>query len=263
VIEEMMTATEPLVAGNGLADFLFWSVTNSTAGSFVYPAHERMVDPHFPPGDDAATLTAWYIGRGGNGPGRPALIFDAFGEDIGDWLDWGDPFDPFTVDPAARRGVGDDDDVASTDLSAVTLTAANPWPGDPLLVFDRWLVIGDGVPPLSNELTEAQGWTGYAFALYKRAKSTATFEPVRPVLGFALDDSGVIHVPVSHGHLVPGPGPGGPFGLALARALAMYELASDTPDASSRAALQQAVLRYVDDQTQGAIKATGAQLAGE
>jgi hypothetical protein len=66
--------------------------------------------PIFPPGPGTSgTLTAWYVGPGG-GVGGNALIFDAFSETAGDWLDWDDTNQPFTVSPAAARGAGDDDD---------------------------------------------------------------------------------------------------------------------------------------------------------
>jgi hypothetical protein len=169
---EPATAPDPVDVDH----FEFWSASGTTDGGTVYPVGQRMLSdpgaPAFPSdGTTPGTVTAWYFGPGGEN-GRPGLIFDAFSEASGDWLDWdGDTIQPFTVTPTSARGAGDDDDEAFTDgaNAPVSVTAADPFPGNPLLVFDHWLAIGDGTLPgaSTNEITQQPNTSGFAFAIYR------------------------------------------------------------------------------------------------
>jgi hypothetical protein len=155
--------------------FIFWSASGTVNGGGV--STQRMLSgsdiPIFPPGaGTSGTLTAWYLGPGvGNGD---ALIFDAFSEAAGDWLDWDDTNQPFTVSPGTARGAGDDDDTASTAgaKGLVTVTAADPFPGAPLLAFDHWLTIGAGTAigaGAPTDVTQEPNTSGLAFAIYRQA----------------------------------------------------------------------------------------------
>jgi hypothetical protein len=171
-IEGPSPATAPELAGD---TFIFWSASGTVNGGSVstQPILIGTDIPTFPPGrGTSGTLTAWYLGPGG-GNGGDALIFDAFSETAGDWLDWDDTNQPFTVSPAAARGAGDDDDTASTAgaKGLVTVTAADPFPGAPLLAFDHWLTIGAGTAIGAGgpaEVTQEPNTSGLAFAVYRQ-----------------------------------------------------------------------------------------------
>jgi hypothetical protein len=164
--------------------FLFWSVAGALSANGVQPPGQLTLSPVpiFAPGPAPGLETAWYIAPG-IGNGRPGLIFDAFSETAGDWLDWDDTDDPFSVTPSAARGtaVDVDDDVAYTDgKDQVTVTAAASWPGNSLVVFDTWLVVDSGaaIGAASNELLPPPQSGGYAFAIYRDL--TPTGPPSNP-----------------------------------------------------------------------------------
>jgi hypothetical protein len=138
--------------------FQFWSASGSTDAGAYLLSHEGAAA--YPSGGAPGTLTAWYLG--GSGPGNdPGLIFDAFSLAAGDFLDWGDGFDPFTVTPGSSRR----DNLAETADDAVTVTAASVWPGPGPLVFDSWLVFG--LPALPGVTVDAsRGQSATCVALY-------------------------------------------------------------------------------------------------
>ncbi len=182
IAEGLATNTAPSeVAGDR---FLFWSVAGALSGSGVQPPGQLTLNPVpvFAPGPAPGLETAWYIAPGTNG-GRPGLIFDAFSETAGDWIDWDGSDDPFSVTPSVARGtaVDVDDDVAYTDgKDQVTVTATVSWPSNSLVAFDRWVVVdsGAGIAAASNELLPPPQSGGYAFAIYRDL--TATGPPSNP-----------------------------------------------------------------------------------
>ena len=170
----------------GTAEFLFWNAAGAQGGGVAYPVGELtpVPVPVFPAGTDPGSVIAWYIQTGGNG-GPPALIFDALLETEGNWIDWDATNDPFTVTSGARGPQPDNDDTASTDAGEAAVSAHQFFPGTSL-VFDQWLVFGEHThlsPTDRWQVTQDQGTSGYAFAIYKRpgarVPSTVVEGPVR------------------------------------------------------------------------------------
>jgi len=182
-----VTGPDPVTAQPqiGSFDFLFWSAGGAQGGGLTYPGGELTPSPTpvFPAGSDPGSLIAWYIGRGGNGPGTPGLVFDAFSEADGDWIDWDQSNDPFTVTSGTRGAPPDGDDEVFTQDEPGTVEAARFFPGTSLH-FDRWLVFGANtqVSAGDQEVTQDEGTGGLAIAVYhhprfRRPRDYVAYDP--------------------------------------------------------------------------------------
>jgi len=168
-----VTGPDPVTAPAQIGDyhFLFWSAGGAQGGGLAYPPGELTPSapvPAFPAGTDPGSLIAWYLEQG-NGNGGPALIFDAFSETAGDWIDWDHTNDPFTVTSGTRGAPPDTDDTVSTSDGPGTVLAAHFFPSSNLF-FDKWLVFsGSAHVSLSDQeqVTQDQGTTGVAVAVYR------------------------------------------------------------------------------------------------
>lgn len=173
-----VTGPDPFTAASEIGDyrFLFCSAAGAEGGGLAYPPGELTPTspvPSFPAGTDPGSLIAWYLGAG-DGPGGPALYFDAFSETAGDWIDWDHSNDPFTVTGGTRGAPPDDDDTVYTNNGPGTVVAAHFFPGSDL-VFDRWLVFSANAHVGGtdhDQVTEDQSQSGVAVAVYR--------EPDRP-----------------------------------------------------------------------------------
>jgi hypothetical protein len=162
------SVTTPAQFGN--FDFLFWSASGTSDGDLTYDpgVTTPAPPPTFPSGSDPGSVIAWYLETGGVNGGPPGLVFDAFNESAGDWLDWDHTNDPFTVTSGTRLPGPDDDDEVVTTAAAGTVVAEGHFPGTGL-IFDRWLVFGaDTHVDMFNQeqVTEAENSSGYAIAVY-------------------------------------------------------------------------------------------------
>jgi hypothetical protein len=182
-----VTGPDPVTAQPqiGSFDFLFWSAAGAQGGGLTYPGGELTPSPTpvFPAGSDPGSLIAWYIGPGGNGPGTPGLVFDAFSEADGDWIDWDQTNDPFTVTSGTRGAPPDGDDEVFTQDASATVEAARFFPGTSLH-FDRWLVFGGNTQasPGDQEVTQDEGTSGLAIAVYhhprfRRPRDFVAYDP--------------------------------------------------------------------------------------
>jgi hypothetical protein len=154
--------------------FLFWSVTGNTVGQ-RYSA-STSASAAFPPGTAPATMTAWYEPLRVGPVGGPGVRVDAFSLATGDFLDWGNGWDPFTVDPARKR----DDDKVDTSAGSASVTAEGAWggPGHPLR-FETWLTFrfAPAAEVAAQELLLCSDQSGVAFALYAPPVGRAS-EPI-------------------------------------------------------------------------------------
>lgn len=162
------TVTTPSQIGN--YEFLFWSAAGTSNGDLTYDpgVTTPAPPPSFPSGSDPGSVIAWYIQTGGPNGGPPGLVFDAFNESAGDWIDWDHTNDPFSVTSGTRLPGPDDDDEVVTQNAAGTVVADGVFPATSL-VFDRWLVFGSDThvdPSDAERVTQAEGSSGYAIAVY-------------------------------------------------------------------------------------------------
>jgi hypothetical protein len=204
------------------ASFCFWSESGGTEMAGI--AEVRQWAEAYPPGDATATLTAWYLGPGGGGP--VGVGFDAFSTAAGDFLDWGDTFTPFTVDPADAVSPADDS-FASTAAGGVRITAAASWPADPLLVFSHWACFGIPGDGEGGELDVPQRASGNCLAVY--ASLDGPPDPSRrrwpPEILLQGDPARVTR--------------------AVLGSLAVMEQARGLPDVADRAAINEVLLRRI------------------
>lgn len=169
----------------GDAYFLFWNAAGAEGGGRAYPAGDLAPSPppSFPAGTDSGSLIAWYQVRGGNGPGRPGLIFDALLETAGNWIDWDATNDPFTVTEGERGPQPDSDDEVYTDGGPGVVNAQQFFPGTDYF-FDQWLVFGGDThlaPTDRWQVSQDEGTSGTAFAIYRRPGDPRIHRP--PVEG--------------------------------------------------------------------------------
>jgi hypothetical protein len=158
-----------LDGGSGMAELLFWSVTDGVTGQVLPPL----------PFDQAVaasplTITAWYypISGPGTGGGTTAIIDDAFSANLGRFID--DTFVNVTSDPTLTS----DANVVGIVPTAVaeTLVAKNTVSStsEP---FSRW-IFNDGSKPVNNTTLQVpQGSAGIAIAIYEQPQ-----QPTRPSL---------------------------------------------------------------------------------
>lgn len=201
-----------IAAGDGLAQMLFWSVTDGTEGHTLPAAPLTQ-----PVGTNPLTITAWYFpisGPGQGGGGGSAIIDDAFSATRGDFID--DTFVVVTSDAtltSQANVVGVVPTQNPQTLQAMASVASTTEP------FAKWLSFGAGAAS-GNLLQVPAGSNGLAIAVYERAQGL-TFRPRPEVLGggtliggVAVDGGGAI---VING--VPHPvDPWGPLTVALVQA---------------------------------------------
>lgn len=208
--------------------FLFWSWSGATETN---TSMDRSVWVTYPSGPQSATLTRWYLRDSdlqGSGPG---VFFDAFSLESGDFLDWGDDFDPFTVARGARN-----DEFASSASSDVLVTAEQIWPGGGPLLFTGWLVLRGSAIGHGNELSEVQGGSAYAIATYATPNNLERpiIERIPPFIYTSGDASLITRELSQLGNI--------------------NELALALADAQGRAAIQTSVMRYLVDVGQAQLK---------
>jgi hypothetical protein len=225
------TYVGPVVAPDpiGVDHFVFWSASGAVDRGAYLLSHEGAAA--YPHGMAPGTLTAWYLGGDGP-PGPPGLLFDAFSLDVGDFLDWGDDFDPFTVTPGSARH----DDLADSTDGAVSVSAATVWPGGGPLLFDSWLVLG--LPDLPGPTVEAaQGRSATCLALY--ASPLGPPDPSRrrwpPDILLRGDPAELTR--------------------EIVQSLAVDEAARGLDDPVAVAAVRRAVLQHIEERVQAALKA--------
>ena len=198
-----------LGGGSGMAQMLFWSVTDGTSGQVLPPSSfDQTV------GASPLSITAWYYpisGPGVVGDGS-AIIDDAFSANQGRFID--DTFVDVTSDPSLTN----DANVIGIVPTAVaeTLVAKSPVAstGEP---FAQW-ILNDGLhPDTSTTLQVPKGTTGIAIAIYQQPQ-----QPTHPKFN---PNQYAIWQWVDYGTMVDGgPHPWNPYvdqlmyGVALAAA---------------------------------------------
>jgi hypothetical protein len=200
---------------SGLAQLMFWSVTDGTSGQ-VLPAGPLTQ----PVGANPLTITAWYLPIGGpGGTGGPGIIDDAFSAAKGDFID--DTFVTVTSDPSLTN--------QANVVGIVPTTVAETLQASPSVIsttepFSKWFSAGAGSAS-GNTLNVPAGSNGVAIAIYQ--KSNVVLNPIGTPAGgliygtilggVAVDGGGIIII-----NGVPHPvGPWGPFIASLITASAI------------------------------------------
>jgi hypothetical protein len=143
---------------DGLAQLLFWSVTDGTNG-VTYPAGPITQQV----GTSPLTITAWYYPVGGDGSGESAIIDDAFSAAKGDFID--DTFvvvvsDPSLTNQANVVGVLPTKNPLALQALANVANTTEP--------FAKWLSFGAG-SAANNLLQVPAGANGIAIAIYENS----------------------------------------------------------------------------------------------
>jgi hypothetical protein len=152
---------------HGMAQFLFWSVTDGMNGYVMPqppppPPPTQETGPTVPVGAFPLTITAWYFPTSGNG--EPLEILDdAFSASLGKFID--DTFVNVTSDPTLTNDanvIG----IVPTNV-AETLVANNSVPStnEP---FAEWILNQNFMPFGSTTLNIDKGTSGIAIAVYQR-----------------------------------------------------------------------------------------------
>jgi hypothetical protein len=157
-------------AGSGLAQLMFWSVTDGTTGEVKPPSALTQTVGSLP-----LQIGAWYYpvtGPGGGGGGT-AIIVDAFSAKLGGFID--DTFVDVTNHPSLTSNanvVGVVPTTAAEILKAKTNVVSTTEP------FRQW--VRNSQPKLVGDTTlnVAKGGTGIAVAIYQNKEP-----PNRPDLG--------------------------------------------------------------------------------
>ena len=191
---------------DGLAQLLFWSVTDGTTGQ-VLPAGPLTQTV----GSNPLTITAWYYPVGGPDQDRE-IILDAFSAIKGDFID--DTFVAVTSNPSLTNqanvvGVLSTSAALTLKASANVSSTAEP--------FNQWMSFNAGTATLDTLSVPANA-NGVAIAVYQ---TPAGFNPILPpgkgeaiygtiIGGVAVDGGGWIIV---NGH----PHPVDPWGPLVVR----------------------------------------------
>jgi len=203
-----------LNGGSGLAQLLFWSVTDGTEGQ-IYPAGS--LDQAV--GADPLTITAWYwpISGPGVGDGTTAIIDDAFSAAKGNFID--DTFVTVTSDPSLTsqaNAVG----IVPTSVNE-TLQSNNSVPStsEP---FSQWISNGAGVAT-GNTLNVPAKATGIAIAVYQKSNVVLNKPPLEVIYGTIF---GGVAVGGDGSIVINGvPRPIGPWSPLLSRLIASATVA--------------------------------------
>lgn len=221
--------------GSGLAQLLFWSVTDGASGR-VAPAGPLTQAVN----TASLVITAWYwpISGPGGGEGPPALLIDAFSARLGQFVD--DTFVVVTSDPSLTTQANVAGVVPTSTARVLTANATVPSTGEP---FSQWIDLGAG-SAAGPVLDVPAGTIGFAVAVYD--------QPDLPVLrvpddyriggtiigGVAVDGGGFIIV---GGKPIP-IDPWGPMLLRLVQS-ALVAAAGKGLEAGASTEVQQAAAR--------------------
>jgi hypothetical protein len=214
-----------LMGGTGLANLIFWNVTDGTNGQVLPPtAFTQTVD------GSPLTITAWYFPISGPGSGSgDEIIDDAFSANLGRFID--DTFVDVTSDSSLTNNanvIGIVPTSVAETLVARSTVVSTPEP------FSKWILNGTFMLAGDTTLNVAQHTVGIAIAVYQQSSVT-----------WKLPPNYWLYNPwwwiETHGGLVP-PGPD-PWARELAGALVLAGTASQAaPQVQVRileAALQQ------------------------
>jgi hypothetical protein len=152
-----------LGAGSGMAQMLFWSVTDGTSGQVLPPSSfDQTV------GASPLSITAWYYPISGPGVGTgSAIIDDAFSANLGRFID--DTFVDVTSDPSLTSNANVIGVVPTTVAETLVAKSVAPSTGEP---FAQW-ILNDGLhPDTSTTLQVPQGTNGIAVAIYQAPQQT-------------------------------------------------------------------------------------------
>lgn len=160
-----------LGGGSGLAQLLFWSVTDGASGR-VAPAGPLSQ----PVNTTSLIITAWYwpISGPGRGDGPPVLLIDAFSARLGQFID--DTFVTVTSDPSLTTQANVAGAVPTSSAQVITAHGSVPSTGEP---FSQWIDLGAG-SAAGPVLNVPAGTIGFAVAVYD--------QPDAPVLKIPDDD---------------------------------------------------------------------------
>jgi hypothetical protein len=199
-----------LGGGSGLAQLLFWSVTDGSTGEVQPPAALTQTVGALP-----LQIGAWYFpisGPGVDGPGS-AIIVDAFSAAQGGFID--DTFVDVTSDASLTTNanvVGIVPTNSAETLQAKLSVVSTPEP------FSQWIVNSTLMPVGNNILNVAQGASGIAVAVYQKPKNLTPKLPWEAMYNpwWWIE---------THGGLVP-PGPGPQWLTAIAPLFALARATS-------------------------------------
>lgn len=160
----------------GLAQMLFWSVTDGTNGQTA-PAGPLTQ----PVGANPLTITAWYypISGPGLGGGGSAIIDDAFSAAKGDFID--DTFVTVAGDPALTEQANVVGVVPTNTAETLQAYAAATSTTEP---FSKWISFGAGMAN-GNTLNVPAQANGIAIAIYE-AGARVPLNPKNPAAGEAI-----------------------------------------------------------------------------
>ena len=146
-----------LGGGSGLAQLLFWSITDGASGR-VAPAGPLSQNV----GTASLVITAWYwpISGPGGGDGPPVLLIDAFSAAQGRFID--DTFVTVTSDPSLTTQANVAGSVPTSSAQVLTANGSVPSTGEP---FSEWIDVGGGTAA-GPVLQVPAGTIGFAVAVY-------------------------------------------------------------------------------------------------
>ncbi len=153
-----------LGAGSGLAQLMFWSVTDGVTGEVLSPAPITQTVGSLP-----LQIGAWYFpisGPGVSGPGT-AIIVDAFSAKLGGFID--DTFVDVTSHPALTANaniVGVVPTTVAEVLKAKSNVVSTTEPFDQWIMNSHPQIVGD------TSLSVAKGTNGIAIAIYENNKAS-------------------------------------------------------------------------------------------
>lgn len=195
-----------LPGGNGLAQLLFWSVTDGSKGEVLPPAALTQTVGALP-----LQIGAWYFPHSGPGTGGDGsvILVDAFSAALGGFID--DTFVDVTSNPSLTSNanvVGVVPTASAQTLQAKASVTSTPEP------FSQWVMNDAMMPVGGSALKVSKGAGGIAVAVYQQPKTLS----VRPFEEAFFNPWWWIE---THGGLVPpGPGPQWLTGIAPLVALA-------------------------------------------
>ncbi len=196
--------------GSGMAQLIFWSITDGTNGQVLPPNPINQTV-----GSTPLNITAWYFPISGPaGIGESAIIDDAFSANAGSFID--DTFVDVTSNPSLTSDANVIGIVPTT--TAQTLVAHTTVPSTPEPFF-KWILNGSFMPVGNTTLPVPKDTVGIAIAVYQQSGSRVT--PNIPWYA-AYNPWWWIE---THGGLVP-PGPSDPWTREIASAVALSDMAS-------------------------------------
>lgn len=221
----------------GMAQMLFWSVTDGTNGQ-THPAGALTQSV----GNGPLTITAWYFPIGSGGPGRTLIIDDAFSAIKGDFID--DTFVTVTSDPSLTNqanvvGIVPTDKAQTLQALASVSSTTEP--------FSQWISFNAGTAS-NNIINVPANSAGIAIAIYKR--SNVNIPQIDPAAGEAIFGTIIGGVAVDGGGAIiingkPHPiDPWGPLIISLVNA-SLASAAAKQIDHSTRTQIQQLAAKSV------------------